>query len=48
MIRFWLISDTHFFHKEILDFEKRKPNFEKEIIRKWNNTIKEDDYVYHL
>lgn len=48
MIRFWLISDTHFFHKEIIKWEGRKPNFEKEIIRKWNNTVKKDDYVYLL
>lgn len=56
----WFISDTHFFHENILKFFKDEEQKEKlrpfvsisemheTIIEKWNKLIKPNDYVYHL
>ena len=56
----WFISDTHFYHKNILKFTDRTDNlirgskFESLddmhscIIDNWNSTIGECDIVYHL
>ena len=43
----YILSDTHFGHKKILDFERFnfKSNEEHDdfIIKKWNSVIKEKD-----
>lgn len=54
----WFISDTHFFHDNILKFtdesgKKIRPfNTVEEMhgymIEKWNSVVDTDDYVYHL
>lgn len=55
----WFISDTHFFHANILKFtgkdgERIRKEFEtleemhETVIENWNNHIAEEDYVYHL
>lgn len=55
----FVISDTHFSHKRVLEFRDAKGNLIREgfqdvqhmdemIIEKWNNTIKPNDIVYHL
>lgn len=50
----YYISDTHFWHKNILKFEKEKRPFEtleemnREMIEKWNNKVTDDDVVYIL
>ncbi len=54
----WFISDTHFFHENILKFTGNdgKPirNFEsinhmhEFMVDKWNSVVKANDYVYHL
>lgn len=55
----WLISDTHFGHKNILGFEKKdgtklRPYFndihhmDDTLISNWNAVVKPDDKVYHL
>lgn len=54
----WFISDTHFFHENILRFKdlagQKVRHFEsiKEMheymIEKWNSVVKDNDYVYHL
>lgn len=53
----WFISDTHFFHTNILKFmngEKRLRAFDsledmhEYMIDKWNSVVKDNDYVYHL
>lgn len=53
----WFISDTHFFHANILKFthgEGRLRPFNsleemhEEIVGKWNNCVGHNDFVYHL
>lgn len=55
----FVISDTHFFHKNILTFTKPdgtfiRPGFEsveemnEHIIEKWNSVVKDTDEVIHL
>ena len=55
----WIISDTHFGHKNILEFEPCRLNpmridgydaheHEEWIIENWNNTVKPGDTVLHL
>lgn len=54
----FFISDTHFFHANILKFtgddDKRIRPFDsleemhEFMIEKWNSVVKDNDYVYHL
>jgi len=48
----YYISDTHFHHRNILDFEERPFNsvdeMNESLIKKWNNKIKAGDCVYIL
>lgn len=54
MIDTWFISDTHFGHKNILEYEKEARPFEtieemnENIIDRWNKVVKEKDIVFHL
>lgn len=55
---YWVISDTHFTHANILKFTDDKGdlirNFTNEhemdehLIQNWNSVVKYNDYVYHL
>lgn len=54
----WFISDTHFFHDNILTFKddageliRKFPSIEdmhEYMVEKWNSVVKDNDYVYHL
>lgn len=54
----WFISDTHFFHENIIKFVggDGKPirpfdslnHMHQYMIEKWNSVVDVDDYVYHL
>ncbi|GAB6077008.1 metallophosphoesterase [Desulfurobacterium crinifex] len=46
----YFISDTHFFHRNILRLNslKRKPGFEEIVVENLKRTLKEDDVLYHL
>lgn len=54
----WFISDTHFFHANILKFtdfsgERTRPfdsleEMHEYMIERWNSVVKDNDYVYHL
>ena len=48
----WFISDTHFWHKNILQYTDRPFNSVEEmnegIIDNWNTKVAADDVVYHL
>lgn len=51
-MKIYIISDTHFNHKNIIDYCNRPfkdiNEMNNTIIDNWNNTVKEDDIVYHL
>ena len=44
----WIISDTHFGHKNIIGFCNRPPNHEDIIIKNWHNIVDWDDTILHL
>ena len=50
----WFISDTHFGHKNILEYEKESRPFEtieemnESIIHRWNSVVGDKDLVFHL
>jgi calcineurin-like phosphoesterase family protein len=59
MADIWFISDTHFFHENILTFKDSggkliRPEFTNVLemndfmVTKWNETVKPQDKVYHL
>lgn len=52
MNNLWFISDTHFFHTNVINYSKRPFNNIKEMneyfLHNWNLSVKENDIVYHL
>lgn len=54
MIDTWFTSDTHFGHKNILEYEKDARPFStieemhEVLIDRWNSVVKPNDVVYHL
>ncbi|MFA1509976.1 metallophosphoesterase family protein [Priestia aryabhattai] len=48
----YLTSDTHFDHKNIIDYEKRpfEDNLQmtEVLIDKWNSVVKPNDLIFHL
>lgn len=51
-ITIYFTSDTHFHHKNILNFEDRPYNSTEEMtegmIKLWNDQVEDNDIVYHL
>ncbi len=49
---FWCISDTHFWHENILKWGRGQFNNVEEmnehIVQQWNSVVKPGDHVYHL
>ena len=54
MTETWFTSDTHFGHKNILEYEKEARPFEtveemnEQLIANWNDTVRPKDIVFHL
>lgn len=54
MNRVFVISDTHFGHKRIIEFEAAARPFasieehDRELVARWNATVKPKDTVWHL
>lgn len=44
----WIISDTHFGHKNIIKYCKRPKNHDAVMLSNWAKYIKRDDVVLHL
>jgi len=48
----WFTSDTHFGHKNIIEYCKRpfrtREGMNEALIRRWNDCVKPEDEVYHL
>lgn len=48
----YIIADTHFHHKKILEYEDRPfdtvEQMNEHIIRRWNQTVKKRDIIFHL
>lgn len=44
----FIISDTHFGHKNIVRFCDRPMNHENIMLRNWENIVQDDDIVLHL
>lgn len=44
----YIISDTHFGHKNIINFCDRPRNHEEIMIRNWTSTVEHDDTILHL
>lgn len=52
MSRTWITSDQHFGHAKVIEYESRPfhgvEHMNEELTRRWNNTVKKNDIVYHL
>lgn len=48
MRNIYVISDTHFGHKRVVELEQRPSGFEQIIIDRWNEIVKDEDLVIHL
>lgn len=52
MPKIWLISDTHFYHKNIIEYCHRPYKdviqMTEDIIHKWNSIVDKNDVVWHL
>lgn len=47
-MKIWIIADTHFNHKKLIEYEHRPINFNEIIIHQWNKQVKDDDLIIHL
>lgn len=45
---FWIVSDTHWGHKNIAGYVGRPEDHEELMIRNWNRLVKPDDTILHL
>lgn len=52
MTDIWIISDTHFYHENIIKYCHRPfanaKQMNEYMVTKWNETVKDGDKVYHL
>lgn len=44
----WLISDTHFGHKNIAKFQQRPESHEVIMLSNWIDRVRDDDQILHL
>lgn len=52
MSQTFFIGDTHFYHKNVIDYESRPfadtDEMNRELIKLWNSTVGKNDRVFHL
>jgi calcineurin-like phosphoesterase family protein len=46
--KLWVISDTHFFHKNIRRYCGRPRDWHQKTISNWNKKVAPTDYILHL
>lgn len=46
--KIWIITDTHFNHRKLIDIGERPADFEARILTKLTMLVKDDDIVIHL
>ena len=50
--KIWVVSDTHFDHKNIITYcarpYKTVEEMNRDIVKKWNSVVRSGDIVYHL
>lgn len=44
----WVISDTHFFHKAIVEYADRPLDHNELMLKNWLDLVNPDDYILHL
>ena len=44
----WLISDTHFGHKNIIKFQQRPESHEVIMLSNWIDRVRDEDQILHL
>ena len=51
-MKFWFTADTHLGHENIISYCRRPfkslAHMDRELIRRWNERVAEEDVVYHL
>lgn len=47
-MKVYIISDTHFNHTKLIEYENRPANFNDIIIANWNKVVNDHDLVIHL
>jgi calcineurin-like phosphoesterase family protein len=51
-VQHWLVSDTHFFHANIIKYCNRPfkdaVDMNEELVKRWNSVVKPNDIVHHL
>lgn len=45
---FYVVADTHFFHKKIVEYCDRPFDHEQMMLKRWERTVKRSDTVLHL
>ena len=47
-MKYFVISDTHFLHDNIIKYCNRPEDFNKLLIKNWKNAVTDEDTVLHL
>ena len=47
-MKFFILSDSHFLHDNIIKYCNRPSNFNEQIIRNWRRVVSDEDIVIHL
>lgn len=47
-MKIWVISDTHWNHANIIQYENRPQDHKEQIIANWNKVVQPEDLVIHL